>query len=135
MLLAVLSVRLLLYAAPGVGGSGLAGIHVHHLLLGILIVILGGVPAIVITERGKPRSIARAVFGAGLGLAIDEWVLFVLRDADPQTPYASLGSVLGAAMLSLVTAGYVLLVCSRTGRGPSRSRAREEPDPRRRQPG
>jgi hypothetical protein len=50
-------------------------------------------------------------------LALDEWVLFVVRDAVPETPYTSTASVLGALGLIGLTSAYVLLVSRLGGPG------------------
>lgn len=113
MLLAFASVRLLLYIVPGVGGSRVAGFHVHHLLVGILLVVLGGIPAVLLAGPRRSRSVAIVVFGLGLGLALDEWVLFVLREASPATAYSSPGSVAGAAVLTTLTVLYALVIRKR----------------------
>lgn len=122
MLLAFASVRVVLYLVPGVGGSQVAGYHVHHLLIGILLVVLGGVPAVLIEAPGAARSAAIVAFGLGLGLALDEWVLFVLREASPGTAYPSRGSVLGACVLTALTVLYAFLIRLRGSR-------RDEPGP------
>lgn len=135
-LLAFASVRVVLYVVPGVGGSQVAGYHVHHLLIGILLVVLGGVPAILIEAPGSARSAAIVAFGLGLGLALDEWVLFVLREASPGTAYSSRGSVLGACVLTILTVLYAFLIRIRGSRrdapGPDGPAAA---DPERRQSG
>jgi hypothetical protein len=110
MLLAFGSVRVILYAAPGVGGREIGGYHVHHLLIGILLLALGGVPSILIRVPGASRSAAIAAFGFGLGLALDEWVLFVLRGVSPLTRYSSRGSIVGASVLTALTALYALAI-------------------------
>jgi len=111
MIGAAVSVRLLLLLAPGVGGTEVAGVHVHHLLTGILLIVLGGVPAVLMQSRPVFRSASVVVFGLGLGLALDEWLLFVVREANPDTPYMSTVSLLGAALGVVLASAYTLLVC------------------------
>lgn len=99
MLLAAVLVRLLLFLAPGVGGPGLIGVHVHHLLSGVLLMAFGGIPALMTGPEGVLRSASVATFGFGAGLALDEWVLFVLRESSPETAYMDAASAMGSAAL------------------------------------
>ena len=117
-IVAALAVRILLYLAPGVGGTQIAGVHVHHLLSGIVLIVLGGVPAVLLQSRSVLRSASVVGFGSGLGLALDEWLLFVVRESNPETPYMSAVSLLGAAVIVSLASAYALLVCAlmRSGR-------------------
>ena len=107
---AVLLTRLLLFLNPGAGGSTVLGVRVHHLLIGIVLVSIGGVSAVLLRSEAFLKSIAVCVFGAGLGLALDEWVLFVLRETAPDTPYLSTLSLAGALLFVILVCGYTVLV-------------------------
>jgi hypothetical protein len=102
--------RLFLFLNPGAGGSTVLGVHVHHLLVGILLVCIGGVPAVLLRSDDFLKAIATSVFGLGIGLALDEWVLFVLRETAPETPYMNASSLAGAVLLVALVCGYVILV-------------------------
>ena len=102
--------RLLLLVFPEAGGSPMFGVHVHHLLIGILLVCIGGIPAALLPAQGPLKSLAIAVFGFGLGLALDEWVLFVIRETAPDAPYMTPGSVAGAAILVALVVVYTFVV-------------------------
>jgi hypothetical protein len=95
---AAILIRLFLFLFPAAGGSPIPGVHIHHLLIGILLACIGGIPAVLLRSEGLTKAIAVAVFGVGLGLSLDEWVLFVIRETAPDAPYMSPWSVVGAAI-------------------------------------
>ena len=107
---AALLTRLFLFLNPGAGGSTVLGVHVHHMLIGIVLISIGGVPAVLLRSEASWKSIAVCVFGVGVGLALDEWVLFVLRETAPDTPYMSTLSLLGALLFVALAIGYTVLV-------------------------
>jgi hypothetical protein len=107
---AAILTRILLLVFPEAGGSPVLGVHIHHLLIGILLVCVGGIPAVLLRSDGRLKSLAVAVFGAGLGLALDEWLLFVIRETEPDAPYMSTWSVAGAAIFVGAVVVYTLVV-------------------------
>lgn len=107
---AALLTRLLLLFFPEAGGSPLLGVHIHHLLIGILLICIGGIPAVLLRSQGALKSLAVAVFGVGIGLALDEWLLFVIRETAPEAPYMTTWSVAGAAILVGVVVVYTFAI-------------------------
>jgi len=61
----------------GLGNVRLAGNHVHHQVFGILIIIGTGIALISATPHGAALDAAAAVFGAGVGLTVDEFALWL----------------------------------------------------------
>jgi hypothetical protein len=61
----------------GLGNVRIAGNHVHHQVFGILIIIGTGIALISATPRGAALDAAAAVFGAGVGLTVDEFALWL----------------------------------------------------------
>jgi hypothetical protein len=61
----------------GLGNVKLAGNHVHHQVFGILIIIGTGIVLISQTPHGAALDVAAAVFGAGVGLTVDEFALWL----------------------------------------------------------
>src|ERR1700733_9639698 len=61
----------------GLGNVKLAGNHVHHQVFGILIIIGTGIVLVSETPRGAALDVAAAVFGAGVGLTVDEFALWL----------------------------------------------------------
>ena len=88
------------------------GVHVHHLLIGILLICIGGIPAVLLRSQGPRKSLAVAVFGFGIGLALDEWLLFVIRETAPDAPYMTPWSVAGAAIFVGAVVVYTFVVAS-----------------------
>ena len=64
-------------AGVGLGNVRLGGNHVHHQVFGILIIIGTGIVLISQTPRGAGLDAAAAVFGAGVGLTVDEFALWL----------------------------------------------------------
>lgn len=107
---AAIVTRLLLFLFPDAGGSPIFGVHIHHLLYGILFVCIGGIPAALLRADGWMKSSAVAVFGVGIGLSLDEWLLFVIRESAPDASYMHPWSVAGAAIFVGSVIAYTLLV-------------------------
>ena len=64
-------------AGAGLGNVSIAGNHVHHQVFGILIIIGTGIALVSGTPRGAALDVAAAVFGAGVGLTVDEFALWL----------------------------------------------------------
>ncbi|HEY6314515.1 MAG TPA: hypothetical protein VIY52_27475 [Streptosporangiaceae bacterium] len=64
-------------ARAGLGNVRIAGNHVHHQVFGILIIIGTGIVLVSETPRGAALNAAAAVFGAGIGLTVDEFALWL----------------------------------------------------------
>jgi hypothetical protein len=64
-------------ARVGLGNVKMAGNHVHHQVFGILIIIGTGIVLVSETPRGAALDVAAAVFGAGVGLTVDEFALWL----------------------------------------------------------
>jgi hypothetical protein len=61
----------------GLGNVKLGGNHVHHQVFGILIIIGTGIYLVSATPDGVALDLAAAVFGAGVGLTVDEFALWL----------------------------------------------------------
>ncbi|MGH3291176.1 MAG: hypothetical protein ACRDP7_05180 [Trebonia sp.] len=61
----------------GLGNVSIAGNHVHHQVFGILVIIGTGIVLVSATPRGVALDVAAAVFGAGVGLTVDEFALWL----------------------------------------------------------
>lgn len=109
-------IRLYLFLVPQGGGVTVFGTHVHHLLTGVLLIALGGIPAVIRPDTWVGTA-SVCVFGFGLGLALDEWLLFVVRETAPATPYLSPVSLVGGLALVLLASTYAVLVYRLSARG------------------
>ncbi|MGH8794963.1 MAG: hypothetical protein ACRDXX_20265 [Stackebrandtia sp.] len=58
------------------------GLHIHHVVFGVVFMLVGGVAALVVpSEMLAARAVAAAVFGVGAALVLDEFALILhLRD-------------------------------------------------------
>ena len=63
------------------GNVEVGGTHIHHLVWGILLLMLAGWVGIVVAPEPPGREIVAAVFGIGTGLTLDEFALWLeLKD-------------------------------------------------------
>jgi hypothetical protein len=110
MVAACVLTRTVLLVSPDPRSLTIAGHHIHHLFVGLALVVIAGIPVV---AGGWRRPSFVAIFGAGLGLTLDELVLLVVRERFPETPYSSPVSLLGAATLIVLACGYVLLATAK----------------------
>ncbi len=54
--------------------------NIHHLFIGLFLIVLGGVPMAVVRGAGRVLDVATATFATGLSLALDEWVYLITTD-------------------------------------------------------
>jgi hypothetical protein len=74
------AVTRLIRSGSGGGGLGnvrIAGIHVHHQVFGILILIGTGIVLVSATPHGAALDAAAAIFGVGVSLTLDEFALWL----------------------------------------------------------
>jgi hypothetical protein len=66
----------------GWGSGSVGGIHLHHMVVGIILVLVAGLLAIAFWPEGSPwRELLGIVFGVGAALTLDEFALWLyLRD-------------------------------------------------------
>ncbi|HEU4657178.1 MAG TPA: hypothetical protein VFR97_06615 [Capillimicrobium sp.] len=53
------------------------GVHVHHLVFGILLMIAAGFVAFAVQPEGVGMDVLAALFGIGVGLTVDEFALWL----------------------------------------------------------
>ena len=92
----------------------IAGYNIHHLFTGLLLITASGIPLALFPGRSLVLDAASVAFGAGLALALDEWVYLIATDGSNASyllPVSLKGGVLmvGLAVLYIV----VLYVASR----------------------
>lgn len=78
-----------------------SGLHLHHLVWGIVLVLIAGFLSFALMPSSPWEEILAAVFGVGMGLTLDEFALWIhLRDVYwAEEGRASLDAVLVAAAL------------------------------------
>src|SRR5262245_34599521 len=72
-------VRLCLHASPN-SDFNVAGYNIHHLFTGLLLIAFCGIPLVVLQVNHRLLDAAAVGFGAGLSLALDEWVYLIATD-------------------------------------------------------
>ncbi len=55
----------------------IGGVHIHHFAYGIIILTLVGALELIIRPHGRVRNLVAIVFGIGMGLAYDEFGMWL----------------------------------------------------------
>ncbi len=71
--------RTYLYFAPDVD-LNVGAYNIHHLFIGLLLIAGCGLPLALVGRGGRLLDAAAVGFGAGLGMALDEWVYLIATD-------------------------------------------------------
>ncbi|WP_155055000.1 hypothetical protein [Streptomyces blattellae] len=91
------------------GNIEAGGVHIHHVVPGVVLTVIGGFGAVAGGDRGFGSASAAVVFGIGAGLLLDEFALILHLD-DVYWTEAGRKSVevvvLTAALVGLVLVGY-----------------------------
>ncbi len=91
-----------------------AGYNIHHLFTGLLLITAGGIPLALLPGRSLALDAASVAFGAGLALALDEWVYLIATDGSNASyllPVSLKGGILMVGLAALYIA--VLYLASR----------------------
>lgn len=86
-----------------------AGYNIHHLFTGLLLITAGGIPLALFAGRSLLLDIASIAFGAGLALALDEWVYLIATDGS-NASYLLPVSLKGGLLMVGLAALYVLIL-------------------------
>ena len=117
--LTVIVLRLALHNSPD-SDFDVAGYNIHHLFTGLLLIAAGGIPLAIFRESSRLMDAALAVFGVGLGLALDEWVYLIATDGSnasyllPVSLYGAV-AVVGLACLYAFALALGRLLLRRSG--------------------
>ncbi|MBC2902575.1 hypothetical protein [Streptomyces cupreus] len=91
------------------GNVQAGGVHIHHVVPGVVLTVLGGFGAVASSRYGFGAAVFAVVFGIGAGLVLDEFAL-ILHLADVYWTEAGRQSVeavvLTAALVGLVLSGF-----------------------------
>lgn len=90
--------------------------NIHHLFTGLLLITAGGIPLAIF--RGSPRRLDWAIlaFGAGLGMALDQWVFLIATDGSNASYLLPVSFWGGVVVTGSAVIYAVLLVRWGTGR-------------------
>ncbi|MFI5974681.1 hypothetical protein [Streptomyces sp. NPDC051452] len=91
------------------GNVKAGGLHIHHVVPGVILTVVGGFGAVASDRHGAGGAIAAVVFGIGAGLVLDEFALILHLD---DVYWSEEGRksvevvVLTAALVGLLLAGF-----------------------------
>ena len=91
------------------GNVKAGGLHIHHVVPGIVLTIVGGFGAVVSSRHGFGAAVCAVVFGMGAGLVLDEFALILHLDDVYWTEEGRKSVevvVLTAALVGLVLSGF-----------------------------
>ncbi|MFE9770308.1 hypothetical protein ACFYOV_01215 [Streptomyces sp. NPDC005931] len=92
------------------GNVEAGGVHIHHVVPGVVLTVVGGFAAVAGGRHGFGSALAAVVFGVGAGLVLDEFALILHLD-DVYWTEAGRKSVeavvLTAALAGLLLAGFL----------------------------
>jgi hypothetical protein len=94
--------------------------NIHHLFTGLLLIAVGGIPLAILDASTRWLELARWIFGAGLGMALDEWVFLIATDGS-NTSYLLPVSFWGGVVcigLALAYTTTLMFFSKRAGRKP-----------------
>jgi hypothetical protein len=103
-----LGTRALLSLSPN-SDFDVAGYNIHHLFTGLLLISAGGIPLALFSGRSRLLDLACVLFGAGLALALDEWVYLIATDGSNASYLLPVSFRGGVLMVALATIYVVVL--------------------------
>ena len=83
------------------------GLHIHHLVFGIVLLLLAGFLAFALQPDGAPLTILAIAFGIGAGLTLDEFALWLYLD-DVYWSEEGRKSVDAVIIATIVAGGFAL---------------------------
>ena len=122
LLVAFVVLRAYLHNSPG-SNFNVGAYNIHHLFTGLLLVTAGGFPLILFHGDNRALDLSAMVFGAGLGMALDEWVYLITTDGSDESYLLPISLWGGAVMVALALAYLIVLVIfgRRCARAPLRA--------------
>jgi len=92
----------------GWGSASANGVHVHHMVVGIVLILLSGLVEIATRPTGLGRDVVAVLFGIGAAFALDEFALWLyVRDVYwSEEGHRSIdASVMGVLLAGLLVVG------------------------------
>jgi hypothetical protein len=124
------ALRVYLHNSPGTNFN-VGTYNIHHLFTGLLLVTAGGLPLVLFHGDHRALDLSAIVFGAGLGMALDEWVYLITTDGTDASYLLPVSLWGGATMVALALTYLFILVlvggrCARARSNTALERAHEE---------
>ena len=85
------------------------GYNIHHLFTGLILITVGGIPLALFPRNSRILDAMAALFGAGLSLALDEWVYLIVTDGT-NASYLLPVSFKGGTLMVVLAAAYVAIL-------------------------
>ena len=101
-------VRATLHLSPD-SDFDVAGYNIHHLFTGLLLVVGAGIPLALFPGKSRTLDAAAILFGAGLALALDEWVYLITTDGTNASYLLPISLWGGIVMIALAVAYIAVL--------------------------
>ena len=108
-------IRVMLTMSPN-SDFDVASYNVHHLFTGLLLITAGGIPLALFPGRSLALDGASVAFGAGLALALDEWVYLIATDGSNASYLLPVSLKGGILMVGLAAVYIALLYLASRGR-------------------
>lgn len=83
--------------------------NIHHLFIGLLLMTFCGIPLILFPQKNRLLGAAAIGYGAGLGMALDEWVYLIATDGS-NASYLLPISLLGGVMMVAIACMYLFVL-------------------------
>jgi hypothetical protein len=117
--------RIYLHNFPGTNFN-VGAYNVHHLFTGLLLITAGGFPLMLFNGDSRALDLSATVFGAGLGMSLDEWVYLITTDGSDASYLLPVSLWGGALMVTLALVYLSVLVvvgdrCARAQRAAQQS--------------
>lgn len=128
LILTFVTLRIYLHLFPGTN-LDIGGYNIHHLFTGLLLITLGGLPLAIFHGSSRKLDLASVVFGAGLSMALDEWVYLIATDGS-DVSYLLPISFWGAVVMISLALGYALtmvIIAYRCERGTEADQLMQKP--------
>lgn len=118
MIITFALLRAFLHVAPNTD-LNVGRYNIHHLFTGLLLIVIGGIPLAIFQNQSRWLDLSRLIFGAGLGMALDEWVFLIATDGS-NASYLLPVSFWGGVVVTGLACVYVvaLMLCHRAGGQP-----------------
>lgn len=103
-------IRMLLFLSPN-ADFNIGAYNIHHLFTGLILIALGGIPLVICSGNTVTLDIATLAFGAGLSLALDEWIFLIATDGNNISYFLPVSFWGGVLMVGIASA-YVVMLCA-----------------------
>ncbi|MEO6421720.1 MAG: hypothetical protein ABIR84_03325 [Candidatus Nitrotoga sp.] len=102
LILTFVVLRVYLHFSPG-SNLYFGPYNIHHLFIGLLLITFAGFPLILFNGNSRKLDVAAIAFGAGLSMALDEWVYLITTDGSDASYLLPISLWGGVVMVGLAS--------------------------------